>query len=407
MFKKHPLFILYLFIVGLVLVGLCYSSGLKHIFKIVVYLFVFIGVYFFLNTKIGLPKKERMPDWLTVKQNHQKAACYTLLVFIIGFIVLHLSFLGHVPFITAWKSLDYYHIASVRQSINELNNPVINYLSAFVIRGFIPFLLLCFFIIDKRCFYILLPVALFYALSLMQKGLVACALIPLIIYTLINKSFLKAALFSFISFAGVYLLVYIANPKMKATQDDINAEMKKNGSLYKEDDKKFDGSSTSAVSKIFERVFVTTGKVAGYWFDKIPLEYPYAKGCGYRFLSPLLGCDFNNFDYSHIIYNATYTKESKMGFKGTVTAANFVYDYANFGYIGLAYSAFILALFFFFLQHLFSHSFKWIISINGLFVIWLSSVAFHTLLFSGGWLISIFLFLIFKNLLLVKTSDEN
>ena len=45
-----------------------------------------------------------------------------------------------------------------------------------------------------------------------------------------------------------------------------------------------------------------------------------------------MGCNFNDYDYSKIIYNAVYIKEKKIGLKGTVTVASFVYDYANFGY---------------------------------------------------------------------------
>jgi len=267
-----------------------------------------------------------------------------------------------------------------------------------MIRGIIPFTLLYFSLKNKPLFYFLIPIVIFYSISLMQKSLIVSIMIPLILYSITNRSYLKSIAYTAIAIVGVFILVYATNPNLRATQEEIHAEMLKNGHLYlEEENTSMIGGFLSASDLIYTRIFVTTGLASGYWFEKIPSTFPYAKGCGYHFLAPMIGCNFNDFDYSHIIYDITYIKEAKIGLKGTVTVANFVYDYANFGYWGLLYSGIILAAFLVFLEKIFANSFKWIISLNALFIFWLSSGAFHTLLFSGGWIITIFMFFILKH----------
>jgi len=175
--------------------------------------------------------------------------------------------------------------------------------------------------------------------------LIVSMIIPTIVYALINKKYTAAVFYMFIAVFGVYVLVYATNPRMRASQAEIDIVMA--SSPYKEfyahNFQSSEQGFLEASDAIYSRVFLTTGLVAGHWFNKIPNEFPYAKGCGYHFLAPLLGCNFDEYDYSRIIYKAVYIKETKMGFTGTVTVANFVYDFANFGYYGLVLSAFLLA----------------------------------------------------------------
>jgi len=405
MFKRHPLYLLYLLVIGLVSVGLLYGFGLNHLGKIGFYV---LTLTFFYSLFYRVLRNKQwnfiaFDPTRNIKKNHLD---FFLLGSIGIFILYHLCFLGQVPFISAVKILDYYQIAFIRQNIIEHDHSFVKYVSAFMIRGIIPFALLYFSITNKKLFFILIPIALFYALSLMQKSLIVSVMIPLIIYSVIDRKYLNSVLYSAIAISGIFILVYTTNPNLRATQEEIRSEMEKNGHLYLPGENMSAAASfLSASIAIYTRVFIATGLAAGYWLDNIPSVYPYTKGCGYRFLAPAIGCDFNDFDYSHIIYNATYKKEAKIGLKGTITVANFVYDYANFGYIGLFYSACITALFFNFLGKIFDNNFKWIISINALFIFWLSSGALHTLLLSGGWIITIILFIIFKSVLTAEKND--
>jgi hypothetical protein len=370
-------------------IGLVYGFGLKHIDKIIIYVLSLALFYPLANKYLNFS----FPKFNLHIYYNPRIIASILFFFITAFVIIHIAFLGHVPFISAYNILDYYDIAFIRQSITEHDSTLIKYMSAFMIKGIIPFSLLYASIVNRKYFYLLLPVAIFYSISLMQKSLIVTVLLPITIYLLLQRKYILTLICTLTFIVGVFLLVYATNPSLRATQEEIKAEMKQRGHLYLEhEDVGTIVAFLSASDAIYTRVFVTTGLVSGYWFEKIPSQFPYTKGCGYHFLAPLIGCDYKDFDYSRKIYEATYIKESKIGLKGTVTVANFVYDYANFGYIGLVLSAIIISVFFVLLNTIYKDDFNWLISNNVLFVFWLSSGQFSTTLLSGGWVLAILLY---------------
>lgn len=393
--RQHSLLILYFLSLVLVAAGLYYGFGTKHLSKVGLYTFSFFIFYFlfhwlFRNKKLGFEK-------LNFKRPSKNIADLALFFFCAGFVIVHMIFLGHVPFITAYNTLDYYYIALIRQHIGEHDYTSIHYLSAFMIRGIIPFALLYFAVANKKLFYLFIPFAIFYAIALMQKSLIVTVMAPTMIYAFFNKQYIKSVIMGSIAVLGVFVLVYATNPSLRATQEEIREAMLKSGKHYKMEMEKGAGDGfLVATDAIYTRVFLTTGLVSGHWFDKIPSKFPYSKGCGYHFLAPILGCDFKDYDYSRIIYDDTYRKEAKMGLKGTVTVASFVYDYANFGYYGLAYSGLILAFFFLLLNKIFDGNLKWNLSLNTMYLFLLSSGALTTILFSGGWILTLLLFFIYR-----------
>ena len=393
LYHKYALLIIYLGVLFLVCIGLTYGYGFKHINKVLFYALFFLIFYFLIK---GYLKNKNITAFKYKIICNKLILDYSLLLFIILFVIIHLIFLNNIPCITAWKTLDYYKIAFIRQSINEHNNVLIKYISSFMIKGIIPFAVLYFYTQNKKSFYIILPVAIFYSLALMQKSLIITILIPLIVWLILNKQFVKSLILLGVSIVGMFFLVYTTNPNLRATSIEINEAIRTSPykRFYNNENFK-NGGFIEAGDAVYTRFFLTTGLVAGHWFEKIPSQFPYAKGCGYHFLAPLMGCNFNDYDYSKIIYNAVYLKEKKIGLKGTVTVASFVYDYANFGYYGLIVSAFLLAMLINLLNIIFLNNYKWNVSLNFLFIFWLSSGALSTLLFSGGWLITILLFVIY------------
>lgn len=394
LFKKHPVLWLYYFVIILISVGLYYGYGFKHHEKVIVFTLFFSSAYLFFFRVFK--QRNISLDFFDHFFSNQKNILERLLLFFpVAFILFHFIYLGKVPVIAAFKSMDYYGIAFLRQSIFQGSNIFVNYISSMMLKGILPFSLLYFFICNKRYFWIALPFSVFYAIALMQKSLIVNVILPLVVFLLLNKKYLLAVLTTSVSVVGVFILVYATNPNLRIGWFSDELPIYDNTAHLSGDISSGEGVAI-ATGAVYERVLFTTGKVAGHWFDKIPSKYPYAKGCAYHFLAPLLGCNFNEYDFSRIIYNDVYKKETKIGLKGTVTVANFVYDYANFGYIGLIYSGIILALFFVFLQKIFDNNYVLILSLNALFIFWLSSSAFHTLLLSGGWALTIILFLVFK-----------
>jgi ABC-type transport system involved in multi-copper enzyme maturation permease subunit len=88
-----------------------------------------------------------------------------------------------------------------------------------------------------------------------------------------------------------------------------------------------------------------------------------------------------------------------MGFDGTATTAYFMYDYANFGNWGLAIAGIYLAVFLVFVNLLFKNDFNNMLSLNVLYLLWLSSAPFTSTLFSGGWVLMLLLYWLYKPLI--------
>lgn len=409
-FYTNPLYCLYIAVLALICCGIFIETGIKYLPLILLFFSTFTLSYF------GLNKIKDLFFILSLKSvlmkvftRHEKLSSYlawSFYIFVLVFIVYHFYFLGFVPAIKAYNSLDYYGISFIRQSIVEHDSMTIKYLSAFVVKGLLPFLLLFFYIKKRKWFYILLAFAVFYAMALMQKSFIVTMVFPLIIYTFLIKKYLQSFVYFSLFVVGVFSLVYIANPPLRASKEEIAHYMgtdivvdstEQTKPKVKVPESNAGEALQVATDGIVERVFYTTGMVATYWFDNIPSKYPHSGWCGYRITAPLAGCNYADYEYSRIIYDEVYKEYAAKGLKGTVTAASFVYDYASFGYPGVAVSGIILALFFLSIQRVFGNDYKWIICLNFLNVFWLSSASLTTLLLSGGWFIIIVLYSIFEN----------
>jgi hypothetical protein len=390
----------------LVLFGLYHHSNFKYFPPIIIYILAFAGFYFLVKKIIG--SSDRYLSMFSIKTVFTKELLTKSLpfavIFCILFMIAHLFYLGHIPLLTSYFSLDYYKIAFIRQSIVEVDLSMVKYISAFMLKAIVPFYLLLLLLRNKKLFFILLVPSVIYALALMQKSYIVGIFVPCIIYFIVNFDFKKLLFFIMLPLLGNYLLVFVTNPQLRATKSDIETYISQNKQKYTVDTnivvrESLNDKLNVAGGALVERVFLTTGYVVGYWFDAVPEKLPYAKGCGYHFLAPIIGCDFKEYDYSRLIYDKTHIKEAAKGLKGTVTVACFMYDYANFGILGLVLSAIILALLMNFINRIFNNDFAWIIALNGLFILWLTSAALSTTLLSGGWGITILLYWVYKKLL--------
>jgi hypothetical protein len=277
-----------------------------------------------------------------------------------------------------------------------------------LIKSVIPFILLITFAIKKHWLWILLPFYFIYAMAMMEKGLVVSILVPLIVYALLKRKIFSSAFFALIMIAGVYGLLLITNPMLRASREEIMLEMLQNHKIYDVPEKTMTASESFNESTrcLTERVVYSNGADVSRWFELIPDSIPFAKGCGYRFLAPLLGCEYKDYNYDRKVHSMLYKEKiKKSGVGGTTTVACFMYDYANFGWIGLILSSFCLAIVFATIQRIFKGEPQLKISLNLLPVLWLSSAPLTSTLLSGGWMLTILLFLVFKNSL--KKEEES
>ncbi len=349
-------------------------SGTTYIHLLFIYLCAFTLFYFFFkNTIKGNKLIQLNKEFSSATLN---ALSYVILIFIIGFILLHFYTLGFVPIIAAYYATDILETAKIRHDLSIDVHPLIAYGSSFVVRSFIPFFLLYFFVTKRKfIFRSLLIISVFYCIGLLQKSFITFICLPIILYCLIHLDWKRFILFSLIPLCGFVLMVMITNPQLRG-KENLNIPTTESQSLLV-------GS--------YNRIFLIPGKVVAEWFSLIPQKYPYLYGKGYHFLNP------NTYvDYSKILYEELFPQYAKLGLAGTVNVASFVYEYSNFGILGLVLSALVLSFIFLCIELLFVNNQYYILVLNALPIILLSSAALSTMLFSGGWVATLVLFLIFR-----------
>ena len=190
--------------------------------------------------------------------------------------------------------------------------------------------------------------------------------------------------------------MFVTNPNLRAQDKKIKSfiEHKPVQPKPKTDYKPLvESKSKKIVNGLSNRVFLVPGKMVAVWFEHIPENLPYLKGCGYRFMKPINNCYH---DYQFELYKIVFPENHKKGYKGSLNTSSFMYEYANFGIIGLIISALILAYIISFIEVYFSDNRKLRFSINAFYILMLSSSAISTLLFSGGWILMIILYVIFR-----------
>jgi len=156
------------------------------------------------------------------------------------------------------------------------------------------------------------------------------------------------------------------------------------------------------VETIYLRIFVVPGQVVAVWFSNIPARLPFANGCGYRFVAAIRGCEFQFYpSLVHDIENPILVRE---GVHGTMTAASFMEDYANFGYRGLVLSGVVFAFLLAFIARMFSGDWRWALMLNFIPVAMMIELPLSTVLLTGGWAVTLLLYLVFRDRL--KSAAE-
>lgn len=332
-----------------------------------------------------------------------------LLAGCVGFIALHFLYLGQVPVFGGVASNDYFDIMRIRQSVFFEAPAVFRYLPNIILKSLLPFLLLYYCVIGRRrAFLIVLGVGTFYGVALMNKMFVVILYAPLILYLLFNRRFRFAAGMALIPVAALALLVFVQNPHVrpefwtprdKATAsgkpliveaptiaETIAARRKTQSTSY---------PVVQFVETIYLRIFVVPGQVVAVWFSNIPSRLPFANGCGYRPIAAIRGCEFQFYpSLVHDIENPILVRE---GVRGTMTAASFMEDYANFGYAGLVLSGVLFALLLAFIARMFSGDWRWALILNFIPIAMMIELPLSTVLLTGGWAVTLMLYLIFRD----------
>jgi hypothetical protein len=149
-----------------------------------------------------------------------------------------------------------------------------------------------------------------------------------------------------------------------------------------------DFPGSTVVASVRERFVVVPAQVTAQWYSFYEDPERRERGCGYRLLARLIGCE-----YQHIptkLYAVYYPELVKArGLTGSLNSGSYIHDFANFGYAGVLVGAILFALVFTAVRF-FCRNSPALLALSLMPVLSLPEMPISTVLNSGGWLLIIF-----------------
>ncbi|MEY4804804.1 MAG: hypothetical protein RL331_1323 [Bacteroidota bacterium] len=363
--KAHPYLTTYLFVYALLQVGLLYTSGLTYATPLFFLFFVpFLTIYIAISN-LNFPFSFPVRNFNYLERS--------IFLFALLMIVIHLFWLGKIPFVEAWQASKLSDANSIRKLSSAGLPKWLHYASTWSIRALLPASAL-FFLYRKNYigFFLSICVGSFYGLALLQKSLIFWLGFPVLVYFFLNRKWWAGILSTLVMGVLFVVAVFANNPQLHGGQHDLQPTLAKKG-------------STHVVSEgILKRIFMVPGKTMSMWFAHVPKDKPYLYGRDFGPYAKLTGQ--KTADYNLELYALFYPDYAKQGVQGSVNTAHFMRTYANFGWWGLPLAAALLAFFFQFLNKVHRKTNAVLAFSLQIFpLLLLSSGSLLTLLFSGGW----------------------
>ena len=363
--KAHPYFTSYLCVYGLLQIGLLHTSGFTYATPLFFLFFVpFLLFYFGLqSTKLRLDLPNFNPPQLA----------WLLLGFGALVAIFHLIWLGKIPLVEAWQTQRLSEANLIRKIGSASLPKWLHYASTWSVRALLPASALFFLIKNNKIgFALSLCFGVLYGLALLQKSLVLWVSIPILVYFLLQRQWIRALLMSALTGHLFVLAIFVNNPQLHGGVNDLKTTTPSE-------------RKTSQVSEgLFKRIFIVPGKTLSMWFSHVPKDKPFLKGRDMQIYAKLTGQ--KTADYNLELYPLFYPEYAKQGVKGSVNTAHFMRTYANFGWWSLPLAAAFLAIFLQLLNivHRKTQG-ELAFSLQIFPLLLLSSGSLLTLLFSGGW----------------------
>ncbi|MGZ6229306.1 MAG: hypothetical protein ACXWMI_00080 [Syntrophales bacterium] len=406
--QSNLAFVIYCVLFLMLFSSVVLESGSTYLGYLVLYFAVLVVAYFTFSRLIGIFLSGFLGHGkMEVSRNGWPKSFFgtAFLICAVLFVIAHFIYLGHVPILTASLEDGYYNIMLVRQSIFFEAPAFYRYVPNLLVKSVFPILLLYFFLTSKKKFWITIVVGSFYAVALLNKMFIVLLVIPLSIYFISGMKVWRTLFLSIVPVAGVMLIVFAQNPMIRPTlwsdtsyqlsnyfPQSLEIESVKRTLSYRE---KIPVSESAGgfVDTIYRRVFLVPGQVVSAWFRRIPADIPFAEGCASRPVAWLKGCEF--IFLPRLINDLENPVLLKKGIYGTMTAASFMEDYGNFGWKGLILGGLSLGLVLAIVGLIFGTSWRWLLAFNLIPISLLIELPLTTVLLSGGWLLSLLLYLVF------------
>jgi len=395
-FKDHSLIKLYTIVFLILLYGVLQTSGFKFVGYLAIFFASLIGFYLLFN-KVSTKKKDQIQGLINRFQvNLNEKVIWGMVGLSALLVIAHLIVLGGIPGLQGFSLMRTSQVLELRKSVTADVPGIWNYISSFNLKAIIPFLV--FFLLykqHKKAYWVVLVLGIIYAFALMQKSYILVVLAPSMLFALMNRKRWTAVKYILISGVVIVSLVYVSNPPLRG---GINDTVLPSAEPVVESDYPY-------IVRVFvglqNRVLVVPGEIVSEWFEHVPKDKPFLEGSGYKIIAKMKGEEFRN--YAKELYPIIRPNYAERGLSGSVNSASFMYEYSNFGWIGLILSGFMLALYLTALELIFIGRLIPKIALNAFPIFMLSSGALTTALFSGGWGLTVLLFLMFRNKL--STND--
>ena len=347
---------------------------------------------------------------LSVGKGWPDFASKSLLIVSIAFVFAHFLYLGHVPVIDGLLEKEYYAVMLIRQSIFEGDVGAIwRYGPNILVKSAFPFLVFYFASKSRFWFILSLLVGGFYAIALMNKIFIILLILPAFIRLIFELRLVRAVALGIVPLVGFTILINVQNPHQRPellveavdwVLQTVLPEYNRTMAVRAAKNLEIVSVPRSAdidrvkvvTNSLYIRVVQIPGLVMTDWFENIPAKLPFGHGCGYRWMAPLVGCEYKS--YAAAINDLEHPELVEMGINGTMTSASFMEDYANFGMAGLVFSGIIFATILALLGRLFRVHWKDSLALNSIPLFLLLEIPLSTVILTGGWFLTIILYLL-------------
>lgn len=350
------------------------------------------------------PGGQRFTRW-------QRQLFIILLMCYLCIAVGHFIVIGFVPVIETWHRTTETSISLIRQH-GYFDLPVwLRYASDYSTKALGPALLVVAYWYRSRLFWMVLVIGALYSLGLFARILPVLLLTPLIVFMLLQGRWLHALLACCLLGVLLTISTSLASPAIRdemlastpmQDHDAFTSESARESTAaaavagiteWSIQEPARDWRSTSAIYALYERMLFVPGQVIGQWFYYYRHPELREHGCGYRVLAPVFGCHYVPIPSK--LYAVLYPDNIKAGMYGSLNAASFMFEYANFGPMGFFLSCLFAAALFILIMLVYrGHPLALPLNIPLIIVAMESS--FITALGSGaGWLLTTMIFILF------------
>lgn len=276
----------------------------------------------------------------------RRAALAALTFVYLAVIVTHFTMLGYIPILEALGSGSDVAVSVVRQK-GYFDLPLyMRYASDYSVKALGPALLLLTYHFRSRLFWLVLVAGIIYVTGMFARILPVIFFLPLLVYQLTQRRWLHLVISFVLMFGLVMSLTAVSSVALRESVAASVEGMSADGDEVAPPPPSApvimptapdDWRRTSILYALYERMLIVPGQVMDQWFHYYSEPGMRENGCGYRLLAPLLECE-----YVHVptkLYTAYYRENVEQGMRGSLNAASFMTEYANFGPFGFVLSA--------------------------------------------------------------------